>query len=63
MSGKGVRHTFRSWLDSVGTSAGVTQRMMRHSAISTTFNHYGDALPTDVVTASGKVAGMAFGAK
>ena len=54
------RRSYRSWLDSVGTSMGVTQRMMRHASVTTTYNHYGDALPADVVEASEKVAGMAF---
>jgi len=38
------RHTFRSWLDAVGTPVGVQQRMMRHADISTTMNFYGGAL-------------------
>jgi integrase len=37
------RHTYRSWLDSVGTPVGVQQKLMRHADIRTTMNIYGDA--------------------
>jgi hypothetical protein len=37
-------HTYRRWLDSVGTLVGVQQRLMRHSDIRTTMNIYGDAV-------------------
>ena len=39
-----LRHSYRSWLDSAGIAPGVTKDLMRHSAISTTFNVYGKAL-------------------
>jgi integrase len=32
------RHTYRTWLDSVGTPVGVQQRLMRHADIRTTMN-------------------------
>jgi integrase len=32
------RHTYRSWLDSVGTPVGVQQKLMRHSDVRTTLN-------------------------
>ena len=38
------RHTFRSWLDAVGTAVGVQQRMMRHADVATTMNVYGKAM-------------------
>jgi integrase len=38
------RHTYRSWLDAVGTPVAVQQKMMRHSDIRTTFNIYGDVV-------------------
>jgi integrase len=38
------RHTFRSWLDSVGTAVGVQQKMMRHADVTTTMNVYGKAM-------------------
>jgi integrase len=38
------RHTYRSWLDSTGTSVGVQQKLMRHANVSTTMDCYGNAL-------------------
>jgi len=37
-------HTFRSWLDAVGTAVGVQQKMMRHADVATTMNVYGKAI-------------------
>src|SRR5262249_34968352 len=36
------RHTYRSWLDAVGTALTVQQKLMRHTDIQTTLNIYGD---------------------
>jgi integrase len=55
-----LRHTFRSWLDSVGTPTGVQQRLMRHSDIRTTMNIYGDAISADMAEAHGKIVGLAL---
>jgi len=49
------RHTFRTWLDSVGTPVGVQQRLMRHADIRTTMNIYGDAFTSDMQNAHEKV--------
>ena len=54
------RHTHRTWLDSVGTTVGVQQRMMRHSDIRTTMNVYGDAATADMREAHGKVVRLAL---
>jgi len=54
------RHTYRTWLDSVGTPVGVQQKLMRHSDIRTTMNIYGDAVTPDMREASGKVAMLAL---
>src|SRR5215469_3832074 len=54
------RHTYRSWLDSVGTPVGVQQRLMRHSDIRTTMNVYGDAVTRDMAEAHGKIVGLAL---
>lgn len=35
-----MRHTYRSWLDAVGTSVAVQQKLMRHADIRTTMNVY-----------------------
>jgi len=55
-----LRHTFRSWLDSVGTSLAVQQKLMRHADIRTTMNVYGDIVTDEMSVASGKVAGLAL---
>lgn len=54
------RHTYRTWLDSVGTPVGVQQRLMRHADIRTTMNIYGDVVTPDMRAASGKVAMLAL---
>ena len=54
------RYTYRSWLDAVGTSLSVQQKMMRHSDIRTTMNIYGDVVTDEMTTASSKVAELAF---
>ena len=55
-----LRHTFRSWLDSVGTPVGIQQRLMRHSDIRTTMNVYGDAASADMAEAHGKIVSLAL---
>ena len=55
------RHTYRSWLDAVGTTIAVQQKLMRHSDIRTTMNIYGDVVTDEMAVASSKVAGLAFG--
>lgn len=55
-----LRHTFRTWLDSVGTPVGVQQRLMRHADIRTTMNIYGDAVTADMAAAHGKVVELAL---
>jgi integrase len=54
------RHTYRTWLDSMGTPVGVQQRLMRHSDIRTTMNIYGDAATADMAEAHGKIVGLAL---
>ena len=54
------RHTYRTWLDSVGAPTGVQQRLMRHADIRTTMNIYGDAVTADMAEAHGKVVGLAL---
>jgi hypothetical protein len=54
------RHTYRSWLDAVGTAIAVQQKMMRHTDIRTTMNIYGDVVTDEMTTASAKVAQLAF---
>lgn len=54
-----LRHTYRYWLDSVGTPVGVQQRLMRHADIRTTMNVYGDAATDEMTEAHSKVVGLA----
>src|SRR5579864_7631870 len=54
------RHTFRSWLDAVGTSVAVQQKAMRHGDIRTTMNTYGDVVTDELVQAGSKVARLAL---
>jgi len=55
-----LRHTFRSWLDSVGTPVGVQQRLMRHADVRTMMNTYGDAAIDEMTEAHSKVVGLAL---
>ena len=54
------RHSYRSWLDAVGTPVAVQQKMMRHADIRTTFNIYGDVVTDEMTIASARVAQLAF---
>jgi integrase len=58
-----LRHSYRSWLDSAGIAPGVTKDLMRHSAISTTFNVYGKALSPEKREANRKVVEMLLAAE
>ncbi len=55
-----LRHTYRSWLDAVGTPIAVQQKLMRHADIRTTMNIYGDVVTDDMAVANSKVAGLAL---
>jgi integrase len=55
-----LRHTFRTWLGSVGTPVGVQQRLMRHADVRTTMNIYGDAVTADMADAHGKIVELAL---
>ncbi len=37
-----LRHSYRSWLDALGTGLAVQQKLMRHADIRTTMNVYGE---------------------
>lgn len=54
------RHTHRAWLDAVGTSIAVQQKMMRHTDIRTTMNIYGDVVTDEMAIAGAKIANLAF---
>lgn len=55
-----MRHTYRSWLDAVGTTIAVQQKLMRHADIRTTMNVYGDVVTDEMSQACAKVAGLAL---
>jgi integrase len=55
-----LRHTYRSWLDAVGTSIAVQQKLMRHADIRTTMNVYGDVVTDEMRQAQGRVVRLAF---
>jgi integrase len=51
------RHTYRTLLDDLGTPIGVQQKLMRHSDVRTTMNHYGSACEKTKRRANTLVAG------
>jgi integrase len=55
-----MRHTYRSWLDAVGTPIAVQQKLMRHADIRTTMNTYGDVVTDEMARAASKVARLAL---
>ena len=55
-----MRHTYRSWLDAVGTPIAVQQKLMRHADIRTTMNVYGDVVTDEMAQAHSKVVRMAL---
>jgi len=54
------RHSYRMWIDAIGTPVGVQQKLMRHTDIRTTMNIYGDAESAEMQKTNGKIAEMAF---
>lgn len=58
-----MRHSYRSWLDAVGTPIAVQQKLMRHADIRTTMNVYGDVVTNEMAQAHSKVAGMVLNRK
>ncbi len=58
-----LRHSYRSWLDAVGTPIAVQQKLMRHSDIRTTMNLYGDVVTDEMAQAHSKVVGMALASR
>ena len=55
-----LRHTYRSWLDAVGTGLAVQQKLMRHADIRTTMNVYGDVVTDEMEQAHKKIVGLAM---
>jgi integrase len=59
MKSGAFRHTYRSWLDQVGTQLAVQQKAMRHTDLRMTL-HYGDVIDDRIDQALEKVADLAF---
>lgn len=55
-----MRHTYRSWLDALGTPIAVQQKLMRHADIRTTMNVYGDVVTDQMEQAQSKVGELAL---
>ncbi|MGB0115752.1 MAG: site-specific integrase [Terriglobales bacterium] len=55
-----LRHSYRSWLDAIGTPVAVQQKLMRHADIRTTFNIYGDVVTNEMAQAHSKVVRLAL---
>jgi hypothetical protein len=55
-----MRHTYRSWLDAVGTPIAVQQKLMRHADIRTTMSVYGDVVTDEMSKAHSKVVSLAL---
>jgi integrase len=53
-----LRHSYRSWLDAVGTPVAVQQKLMRHA--DTMFNIYGDMVTNEMAQAHSKVVRLAL---
>ena len=54
------RHTYRSWLSSIGTGLDVTKSLMRHSTIAMSLDGYGDLIGDEASNASRKIAELAL---
>lgn len=59
ISSHSFRHTFRSWIDVVGTPLGVQKRLMRHTDIRTTMR-YGTSAEGDLRQAQEKIVRLAL---
>ena len=51
---------YRSWIDAVGTSIAVQQKLMRHADIRTTMNVYGDFVTDEMEQAHSEVVRIAL---
>ena len=55
-----MRHSYRAWLDAVGTPIAVQQKLMRHTDIRTTLNIYGDVVTDEMARAHSRVVRLAI---
>lgn len=54
------RHSYRSWLSSIGPGLDVTKLLMRHSTIAMSMDTYGDVVGDEASKATRKIAELAF---
>lgn len=54
------RHSYRSWLSSIGRGLDVTKLLMRHSTIAMSMDTYGDVIGDEASKATLKIAELAF---
>jgi integrase len=57
---KTLRHSYRSWLDAVGTELAVQQKLMRRADIRTTMS-YDDIVTNQESDALAKITAMTLG--
>jgi integrase len=55
-----LRHSYRSWLDAVGTELAVQQKLMRHADIRTTMD-YRDVITNQESDALAKITALTLG--
>ncbi len=53
-----LRHSYRAWLGTTNAPIAVIKDLMRHADIRTTFNEYGNGLPSPMREANSKVVQM-----
>lgn len=56
-----LRHSYRSWLDAIGTPMSVQQKLMRHADIRTTMNVYGDVVTREESEALAQISCLTLG--
>jgi integrase len=61
ISSHSFRHSYRSWLDELGTPISVQQRAMRHGDIRVTMNVYGELVGDELRKANSKVVDRLIG--
>ena len=56
MGTRTFRHSYRMWIDSIGTPVGAKQKLMRDSEARLAMNIYGDAAAEEIRQVNVKVA-------
>jgi integrase len=53
-----LRHSYRSWLNAIGTPVAVQQKLMRHADLGTTMKYGGDIVTDQESDALAKITAM-----